>query len=412
MDNPKVSPIWLENLDKPHNSLRNIQKTAKEKLKNLHFPNSKDEAWRFSNIKSLNNFIHLPIRPQLESKLNKEYPDLKNYKDEILQISLNNHIHSISLPNGIRVIHDKELESLLGETLKKCKCNENWQVNINESSANQVIGLEFEGKSIPHVEFIFEANSNSFNSTRLFLKVNQNTNLDFTQIIIGSNKSAQSNLTEIIIKENSKVNHNFIALGGGNANLLANIAIQQNLKSEYSLVNVQSGWLFSRFEPNVIQSNGKAQTNIHSLQVSVDKQQLSTHSKVRFEGPEGKLDQLNKAVAKDNSHCLFNGAIEVPRIAQKTEAAQLSRNLILSKRARIDAKPELEIIADDVRCTHGATVSQLQEEELFYLKSRGIESHQASSLLLEGYYQEILQKLTLYSSRWKFLNNILCAQDI
>ena len=131
---------------------------------------------------------------------------------------------------------------------------------------------------------------------------------------------------------------------------------------------------------------------------------------IRFEGPNGKLDQLQKAVASEYSHCIFNGSIEVPQKAQKTEAAQLSRNLLLSKRARIDTKPELEIVADDVRCTHGATVSQLQDEELFYLLSRGIDKQCANSLLLQGYYDEVISHFPTSARKWNFIEKLI--QDI
>jgi Fe-S cluster assembly protein SufD len=96
----------------------------------------------------------------------------------------------------------------------------------------------------------------------------------------------------------------------------------------------------------------------------------------------------------------------VPRAAQRTNAAQLSRNLLLSTKARIDTKPELEIIADDVRCAHGATVSQLQEDELFYLRSRGITEREATSLLLRGYCQEVISQLPLQAERWRPLEQV------
>ena len=116
----------------------------------------------------------------------------------------------------------------------------------------------------------------------------------------------------------------------------------------------------------------RPQTVLKGLAVTGADQQLATHTAVRFNGPEGELDQLQKCLAGGQSHAIFNGAISVPRDAQRTNAAQLSRNLLLSDRARVDTKPELEIVADDVRCAHGATVSQLQDDELFYLQSRGI----------------------------------------
>ena len=147
--------------------------------------------------------------------------------------------------------------------------------------------------------------------------------------------------------------------------------------------------------------------HLKGLQISNNDQQLATHSLVQFNGPEGTLDQFQKSIATGKSHCIFNGAVKVPREAQKTNAAQLSRNLLISDKARIDTKPELEIVADDVKCAHGATVSQLLEEELFYLRSRGITIKEATSLLLRGYCQEILDKLPDSAEKWQVLNQII-----
>jgi Fe-S cluster assembly protein SufD len=107
---------------------------------------------------------------------------------------------------------------------------------------------------------------------------------------------------------------------------------------------------------------------------------------------------------------VFNGAVRVPRQAQRTEAAQLSRTLLLSDRARIDTKPELEIVADDVKCAHGATVSRLQQNELFYLQSRGIGAAQASRLLLRGFCEEVLAALPAAASVWQPLPTLLAEE--
>ena len=147
--------------------------------------------------------------------------------------------------------------------------------------------------------------------------------------------------------------------------------------------------------------------NLVLSQIVCYNNQITTHSNVLFNGPNGCLNQLQKAAACKRSHSIFNGAISVPKIAQKTNASQLSRNLLLSDLARIDTKPELEIVADDVKCSHGATVSQLQKEELFYMLSRGISSEQATSLLLKGYCQEIIDSLPIEALRWKILDKIL-----
>lgn len=409
MTSYKLEPKWIESLKKPKNYLQKIQQEGKSNLLSKGYPSPRDEEWRFSNLKRLKSFIDLPYDSDEIKSFQEKYPflnkDLNTFQIRIDQNE--DDFDSINLPQGIRLLNNSELENNLGNTLTKCNCKKFWSTTINESSANKVFGIEVKGQNIPPIELILPSNSNSFNSTRIFIKVERNTNLKLIQVILGSKNSAQSNLLEMNVGENSNVEHAMIGLGGGDGNLISNFAIEQDERSNYSLVYILEGWQFSRFEPNILQSKGKAKTILKGLQVSNNEEELSTHSKVRFEGPEGELDQLNKSAANNNSHSLFNGAIQVPRIAQKTQASQLSRNLILSKRAQINTKPELEIIADDVRCTHGATVSQLQEEELFYLRSRGIGSQEAYSLLLEGYYQEILKILPLYSLRSNFLNNHL-----
>ena len=167
------------------------------------------------------------------------------------------------------------------------------------------------------------------------------------------------------------------------------------------------GWSLGRLEPRVVQVDGQATTTLQGLAVSDADQQLATHSSVRFDGPEGELDQLQKCLAAGRSHSIFNGGISVPRAAQRTNAAQLSRNLLLSDRARVDTKPELEIVADDVRCAHGATVSQLQEDELFYLRSRGIAAGEATALLLRGACLEVIRQLPDQAGIWSPLERVL-----
>jgi Fe-S cluster assembly scaffold protein SufB len=129
-----------------------------------------------------------------------------------------------------------------------------------------------------------------------------------------------------------------------------------------------------------------------------------------FAGPEGRLEQLHKVVAEEAGRSVFNGAVRVPRAAQRTDAAQLSRSLLLSDRARVDTKPELEIVADDVRCAHGATVSRLQQDELFYLQSRGIGADQAARLLLRGYCEEVLRDLPPAAAIWHPLQTLSGAK--
>ena len=157
----------------------------------------------------------------------------------------------------------------------------------------------------------------------------------------------------------------------------------------------------------MVQVDGQARTTLRGLQLVRDRQIADTHSHLHFQGPEGELDQLHKAVAAGQGRSVFNGAVRVPRAAQRTNAAQLSRNLLLSDRARIDTKPELEIVADDVKCAHGATVSSLQTDELFYLQSRGIGADQAAGLLQRAFCEEVLRELPDAARGWCPLERLL-----
>ena len=105
---------------------------------------------------------------------------------------------------------------------------------------------------------------------------------------------------------------------------------------------------------------------------------------------------------------IFNGRVYVPQAAQLTNASQLNRNLLLSAKARVDTKPQLEIVADNVKCSHGATVSQLEEDEIFYLQSRGIDRQSARDLLLDAFAREIINKIPMRSLRETLFRCVTC----
>ena len=183
--------------------------------------------------------------------------------------------------------------------------------------------------------------------------------------------------------------------------------VVQKAKSEYSLSSLHYKFNYARFEIRINQLDGDAKTNIKGIQITKNNDQIATYTKMEFNGPNGYLDQINKSLADDKSHAVFEGTIIVPKIAQKTDASQLSRNLLLSRHAKIDTKPQLEIIADDVKCKHGATISQLNEEELFYMRSRGLTLTEASQLQLSSYFQEIIACIPVSKERWNLLDKLL-----
>ncbi|MFM7229939.1 MAG: SufD family Fe-S cluster assembly protein [Cyanobacteriota bacterium] len=188
--------------------------------------------------------------------------------------------------------------------------------------------------------------------------------------------------------------------GADSAVALVDDHVEQDPGSRYHRTAVVRGWGLARLEPQVCQTSGQASTTFRDLALVRGQATVDLHSRVRFEGPEGQLDQLHRALVDDAGQSVFNGVVQVPQQAQRTDAAQLSRHLLLSPRGRVDTIPQLEIVADDVRCSHGATVSSLSDDELFYLQSRGIDRALARRLLTRGFCRPILDDLPPLAAAW------------
>ncbi len=406
MKSSAICRKWLKSLPPTQGNLQKEQVFGRERLFGKGIPSPQDEAWRLSNLKRLNEFFSLPLT--IKDRSNHQFLTQEKSIKRLILNTNNCIMKDIDLPEGITKLTDREIEESLGNIIKTCHIKNDLSVSINQAASSELLALRIKHNVTQSLEIIIPSVAQQMISTRIIIIVEEGAKLDLLEVLLGNNQSAQNHLIEIKLEANAELNHELISLGQGTqASSLSTLAVEQGPQSKYSLNSLYQGWHYARFEPRVIQRQGDASTTIKSLQVTSAKEQIATHSLVRFEGPNGRLDQLQKAVATDSSHSIFNGSIDVPKKAQKTEAAQLSRNLILSKRARIDTKPELEIVADDVRCTHGATVSQLQDEELFYLLSRGIDKEIANSLLLKGYFDDIISNFSENAQRWNFIEKII-----
>ncbi len=414
MKSSTICQKWLNSLPPTQGYLKKEQSIGREFLLQQGMPTKKDEAWRLSNLNRLNSFLSLPTiidSEDIKSNFTYTFPKKDENRERIIINPSKNPILDINLPNGIEKLNNREIEENLGKIVKSSNVKNDFSVSLNQASSPELLALKIKKNLNQSLEIVIPSIEGKSISTRIFLLIEEGAKLDLLQIFLGNNNSAQNHLIEIKLESKVELTHGLISLGEDKeSSSICTLAVEQLEKSKYSLHSIHHGWDYARFEPRIIQSEGEASTIIKGLQVTQSKEQIATHSLIRFEGPNGKLDQLQKAVASQNSHCIFNGSIQVPQQAQRTEAAQLSRNLLLSKRARIDTKPELEIVADDVSCTHGATISQLREDELFYLLSRGIDNEHANSLLLQGYCDEVISHFPKSASKWKLLPKLI--QDI
>ena len=213
-------------------------------------------------------------------------------------------------------------------------------------------------------------------------------------------------VTEIWVGDNAEVSHTRVEQEGAEAFHIGKTAIAQARDSRYTCHAITLGAKLSRHNLEILQTGEQTQTTLNGLTVISGKQLSDTHSAIALNYPHGTSDQLHKCIVGDRAHAVFNGKVFVPKPAQLTNAAQLNRNLLLSSKAKVDTKPQLEITADNVKCAHGATVSQLEDDEIFYLQSRGIDENDARKLLINAFAAEVINQIPVPSLREILLNTV------
>ncbi|MEH2175916.1 Fe-S cluster assembly protein SufD [Nostoc sp.] len=213
-------------------------------------------------------------------------------------------------------------------------------------------------------------------------------------------------VTEIWVSENAQVSHIRVEQEGAEAFHIGKTAIAQARDSRYTCHAITLGAKLSRHNLEILQTGEQTQTTLNGLTIISGKQLSDTHSAIALNYPHGTSDQLHKCIVGDRAHAVFNGKVFVPKPAQLTNASQLNRNLLLSSKARVDTKPQLEITADNVKCAHGATVSQLEDDEIFYLQSRGIDENDARKLLINAFAAEVINQIPIPSLREILLNTV------
>jgi len=204
-------------------------------------------------------------------------------------------------------------------------------------------------------------------------------------------------VTEIAVGANARVQHIRVQRESRAAFHIATAAIRLDRDASYHAVTVAVGGRISRLDHHIVHAAQGAFCSLDGLALVGGRQLADTHSFVDHTVPHTGGRQLHKTVVADGARAVFNGRVVVRPGAQQTNSAQESRNLLLSDKAQVDTKPQLEIFADDVKCSHGATVGQLEAEELFYLESRGIGHDAARNLLTYGFAAEIVDRIPLAS---------------
>lgn len=260
------------------------------------------------------------------------------------------------------------------------------------------------------VAFLAAPGEQALAATRLAVEVEPGARVALVELHAGPADAEQQlhlALTELIVGANAAVDHLRIQLAGAATTHLGHVSARLARDARYTSRTVALGGALSRLELVATLDGEGAEAVLDGLYVAGEGQHHENRTTVDHARPHGTSRELYKGVLCGGSRGIFSGKVIVRKDAQRTSADQKNQNLLLGGGAEADSKPQLEIEADDVRCSHGSTIGQLEEEALFYLRARGLDPGAARALLVRAFVGEVLEGVREEALRGRLLDRVL-----
>jgi len=393
--------------------LVDVRQQSKNWLSRQSTPTRKDEDWRFIDLSSLTAGKFVTPQNPVETNSRSPLQETKNSRLVFVNGVYNTDLSNISaLPEGIYVGSLSNLPSKYDAAKYFAQQpGADAFTALNTAGGNDVT-VVWADKNVAiettlHLVFLADGqNEANFTQPRVLVVAETGSSLSLVEEYSGVGEYFTNAVTEIFVRDNARINHTRLQQESDNSYHIGKTAVSQQRDSHYTLTEINLGAKLYRHNPEMWQQGEQTETDLNGLTVATGDQTSDTHSIIALTKPHGSTNQLHKCIVGDRAHTVFNGKVFVTKEAQQTDATQLNRNLMLSPKARVDTKPELQITADNVKCAHGATVSQLEAEEIFYLRSRGLSENDANQLLVDAFAAEIIDRLPLESLRTRITETI------
>lgn len=400
-------------VNKTEGWLQEVRERAASWVRHSIIPNTREEEWRFTDLSALRQ-VEFQVRAKY-SVSGDDIPTLREASNSRLVFVNGVYAPELStiadLPSGVVVSNLAGLSDVCTEQVQQYLAQSEGMLEVftalNTSGINDV-GVVWIPKNVVvetpiHLVFITAGEEPTIVQPRCLVVGETGSQMSLVEEYINHVNSEvvyfNNAVTEIFVGENAQVNHTRIESDGAKAFHIGKTAVTQARCSRYSCHAITLGGKLSRHNLEILQTGEQTETTLNGLTMISGQQVGDTHSAIALNHPYGITHQLHKCIVADKAHGVFNGKVFVPKPAQLTDAGQLNRNLLLSPHARVDTKPQLEITADNVKCAHGATVSQLEDDEIFYLQSRGIDEDSARNLLIHAFAAEIINHIPVPSLR-------------
>ncbi|MBT8253645.1 MAG: Fe-S cluster assembly protein SufD [Flavobacteriaceae bacterium] len=414
--------LAFENQVEVDTYVHNIRNNAIKDFEEKGFPSKKEEAWKYTSLNKVlkENYSVFPKQDNaLEYREVKRYfiHDIDSYKIVFIDGKYSSHLSDTT--------HDGMDVCLMSAALTKPKYRlviENYfnKAATTDSLTSLNTAFSREGayihipknkmveKPIQIIHFSTGNESAIMLQPRNLIVVEENS---FVQIIerhqsLTNNAVLTNSVTEIFAKKRAIIDYYKVQNDHHQASLIDNTYVNQRQESHVSVHTFSFGGKLTRNNLNFYQHGERIDSTLKGVTIIGDKQHVDHNTLVHHIEPNCESHQDYKGIYGDNSTGVFNGKVVVEKEAQKTNAYQANNNLLIDDKATINTKPQLEIFADDVKCSHGCTIGQLDERALFYMRSRGIPEKEARALLMYGFANNVLESVKINALK-KRINQLI-----
>ena len=392
-------------------TLDTLRATAKALVQEQAFPSNRDEDWRFTDLSSMLETVFQVPDGVTDTTLDQAKALLADISLGTYQAVFVNGTFVDSLSNlgdGLNVLSRLAAPDSLGQV----QGNNEVFTALNTAGFTDAAVIHVAKNTVVEqpVQIIYlTVGDTLFVQPRCLVVAEASSAVTLVEEFHSNGSSFTNSVTEVWVQDNAEVTHLRLQQESTKTVHIGKTAVSQARDSRYRSTTLNLGARISRHNLEVYQAGPQTETTLNGLTAIRDKQLADTHSLIALNHPHGTADQLQKNIMDERAHGVFNGRVYVPQKAQLTNASQLNRNLLLAPKCRIDTKPELDIVANDVKCAHGATISQLAPDEVFYLQSRGINHDQAQRLLIYAFAMEMIEpipvaplreRMTQYIQQW------------
>ncbi len=401
-----------------HRFLDEERKSALQKFENQGFPTKKDEEYKYTNLREITEKDY-NLFPSEQHHVTKEQLDELHLGEEHFDwiVFINGILHKelskISIENAEFLsfrfaLNNANHKEVFQNYFNKLGNQENAFVNLNTAFVRDGFFLKVPKNVVIerpiHVFYLSQnQDGNTVYNTRNLLIVEESAKVE----IIESHHNFDDNfvftnsVTEIYVGNNAKADWHKLQNDSEKSYLVDHTFAKQERDSQATVNTFSFGGKLVRNNLDFIHNGENINSFMNGITIIGGEQLVDHHTAVHHKTPNCESYQNYKGIYKDQSHGVFNGKVFVDKIAQKTNAYQQNNNVLLSEGATIDTKPQLEIFADDVKCSHGCTVGQLNEDALFYLRVRGISKPKAQALLLYAFANDAMQNIDIEQLRNK-----------